>query len=123
MELLVQFVAAPVIGVIPFAISLLMCWFCNSWRRWLAVVLALISGSIFFFEVYSATVGGNLTGLIWMLSLPVVSIAVVVLYVMEKMSRNLRKSASHTASPSSNKGGNKVLPNGGLEAQGSNDRV
>ncbi len=83
MELLIQLVAAPVIGVMPFALSLLVCWVCSSWRRWLAVFLAVISGSIFLFEVYSAAVGGNLFGLIWALSLPFVSIAIVILYAME----------------------------------------
>ncbi len=119
MELLIQVVAAPIIGAMPFVLSLLVCWFCSSWRRWLAAVLALISGSIFLFEFFSASVGGNLTGLIWMLSLPVVSIATVVLYLMEKLSRRLKKSESLAAFQS----GNEALPNNGVDAKGSIDRV
>lgn len=114
MELFVQLVAAPLVGIIPFSISLLMCWLCSSCRRWLAVALALFSGAIFLFEVYSASVRGNLTGLIWMLSLPVVLIAVVVLYVLEKVSMRLEKSESLAALESRDK----ALPNHGADAKG-----
>jgi hypothetical protein len=88
------------IGVMPFAISLLVCWVCTSWRQWLAVVLAIVTGAIFLFEIYSSSVGGNLTGLIWILSLPFVSIAVVALYVLEKVSSPLKRSESQGPSQS-----------------------
>ena len=100
MELLIQFVAVPVIGVIPFLICLLVCWFCSSWRRWIAAALVLMSGSIFLFEVYNASVGGNLTGLIWILSLPIVFIAAGVLYLMEKLAKRLQKPESSVPVPS-----------------------
>ena len=97
MELPIEVVATPIIGVMPFLIGLLVCWYCSSWRRWLAAVLALITGCIFLFEVYSASVSGNLTGLLWMLSLPVVLVATVVLYLMEKLARQLKKQETATA--------------------------
>ncbi len=115
MELLIQFVAAPVIGIMPFLICLLVCWFCSSWRRWLAAVLVFSSGAIFLFEVYNASVGGNLTGLIWMLSLPVVFVAAGVLYLMEKLARRLKQPES--AVPVSS--GDGVLPNNRANAKDS----
>ncbi len=115
MELLIQFVAAPVIGVIPFLICLLVCWFCSSWRRWVAAVLVISSGAIFLFEVYNASVGGNLTGLIWMLSLPIVFIATGVLYLMEKLARRLKKTESLVSVSS----GDGVLPNNSVNVKDS----
>ena len=97
----VQIGIALAIGVIPFAISLLVCWVCTSWRQWLAIFLAIVTGAIFLFEIYSSSVGGNLTGLIWILSLPLVSIAIVALYVLEKVSSPLKRSKSQDPSQSS----------------------
>ena len=108
------------IGVMPFAISLRVCWVCSSWRRRLAVILTLVTGAIFLGEICGGLFFGfNLTGLIWMLSFPFVSIAVVALYVIEKFSRSLKRSEIHGASPSSDE----PIPNNGMDAKGSVSRV
>ena len=85
-------------GVIPFAISLRVCWVCTFWRRQLAVVLAIVTGAIFLLEIYGSILGGTLTGLIWVISFPFVSIALVTLYVTEKFSRSRTRSESHDVS-------------------------
>jgi uncharacterized membrane protein len=71
------------VGLIPLALSLLLVMFTTSWRRWMAVALVTISGAILAFEIYSGSLEGNLTGLIWMLSSPFVAILILTLAILE----------------------------------------
>lgn len=81
---------ALLVGAIPFVASLLLAFVASSWRRWLAVALSIIAGAILAFEIYSASLDGNLTGLIWMISTPVVVIALVVLSFLEWSARSAK---------------------------------
>jgi len=56
---------------------------CRSWRRGLALGLALLAGVIFAFEIYSKTQDGNLTGLFWIFSLPVIVLGLIFVFVFE----------------------------------------
>lgn len=71
------------VGLIPLAFSLLLVMFTTAWRRWMAVALVIISGTVLTFEIYSGSLDGNLTGLIWMLSSPFVAILILTLAILE----------------------------------------
>jgi hypothetical protein len=81
---------AVAVGVIPLTFSLLLAAFTKSWRRWLAIALILFAGSIFVFELYSGSLEGNLTGLIWIITTPFIAIAIVTISVLEWSSRSRR---------------------------------
>lgn len=76
-----------VIGLTPLMISLLLACFATSWRKWVSTILVLIAGSIFAFELYSGWLGGNLTGLIWIMSTPFIAVTLLALSAIEYLSR------------------------------------
>ena len=75
--------ASILIGSLPCLACLLCAVGCQSWRRGLALGLALIAGGIFAFEIYSKTQDGNLTGLFWVFSLPVIVVGLILVLVFE----------------------------------------
>jgi uncharacterized membrane protein len=76
-----------VVGVLPLAATALLALYFRSWRRWAAVALLVLTGGVFALEIYSASVGGSLTGLVWILSTPAVVIALLVLILLERITR------------------------------------
>ncbi len=76
-----------VIGLTPLIISLLLAFLATSWRKWVSATLALIAGIIFAFELYSGSLGGNLTGLVWIMSTPFIAVTLLALSATECLSR------------------------------------
>lgn len=79
-----------VLTVCPLAAVLVLLVFSTGWRRWVAAAVAVPTAGVLAVELYSGWVGGTLTGLLWILSLPLVLVAVGLLSAAELI---LRRSA------------------------------
>jgi hypothetical protein len=82
------------IGSIPMGISIVLTLYATGWRRWLAASTAAVAGLILAFEIYSSTQGGNLTGLIWMLTTPILFLFMLAVVILQGAARRRSKRAS-----------------------------
>lgn len=80
------------IGSIPLGISIVLTLHATAWRRWLAAGIAASAGVILAFEIYSALQGGNLTGLIWMLTTPILLLFMLAVVILQGAARRRSKS-------------------------------
>jgi hypothetical protein len=60
---------------------------CRGWRRWAAVAALVVTGPAFALDAYSAAGGGNLTGLITLLTAPVGALLVLPALAAECVAR------------------------------------
>lgn len=89
-EFIMRYGLGIVIGLTPLMISLLLACFATSWRKWASTILVLIAGSVFAFECYSGWLGGNLTGLVWIMSTPFIAVTLLALSAIECLSRRTK---------------------------------
>jgi ABC-type dipeptide/oligopeptide/nickel transport system permease component len=75
---------------LPFLFSSWIAYRSSSWRRLVAVLLALFAGLIFAIETYSLLQKGNLTALLTMLSTPIVLVCILVLVIAEGTAKRIR---------------------------------
>jgi len=68
---------------VPSMLCVLLAVVCTGWRRWVAVAILVPVGGVFAFESYSASQGGNLTGLFCMLTTPGVLVGLLILFILE----------------------------------------
>jgi peptidoglycan/LPS O-acetylase OafA/YrhL len=75
---------------LPFLFCSWIAYRSSSWRRLVAVLLALFAGFILSIETYSLLQKGNLTTLLTMLSTPVVLVCILVLVIAEGTAKRIR---------------------------------
>jgi hypothetical protein len=89
---LILFEYGPLLLVLclPFLFCSWIAYRSSSWRRLVAVLLALFAGLILAIETYSLLQKGNLTALLTMLSTPVVLVCILVLVIAEGTAKRIR---------------------------------
>jgi len=83
---------ALLIGIVPLVFVVLLTAWTTRWRRWIAAILAATTAGVLAFEIYSNLQEGNLTGLIWILSTPVIVLLAALLGVAEWFDKSPRRS-------------------------------